>query len=340
MSDRQMKEYSNYLSEVIKNEKELTSQIYEACQKALKLDDYIFLNEENRKGVIIPSVIEGQYILIADFKDKLHVSYEKTDLLKKSQPFKIETRKLVQGENVLYGMHNLFKFVSKQKEPEVIEKSAPMSLDLVMAKIKQQQSQESSSRVEGTCLGAMTDIATLKVLGESLHALNLMAPIENDLLTKIGSKAGKLLDTKDIEQFTIDLNFLYDFAKRNKYTVKCPFEYNNGNNKVWATNLPNAVCFVSDKIGYLAKKENDNWTVYPYSKEHCLNSYVRDLTNKVKNNTLNDLTDSNLKIVDNKVTHLSGLLYEMAIDLFYAVKEVDIEKKLQAQSNLVFIKIK
>lgn len=339
MSDRQMKEYSNYLSEVIKNEQELTNQIYEACQKALKLDDYVFLNEDNRKGVIIPSILDGHYILIADIKGKLHVAYEKTELLKKSQPFKTETRKLLQGENVLHGMHNLFKFASKDEQLETPKESVPMSLDLVMSRIKQQQANESSSRVEGTCLGAMTDIATLKVLGQSFSALNLMNPISNDLLNKIGSEAGKFLN-KDTEQLTNDLNFIYDFAKKNKYTVKCPFEYNNGNNKVWATNLPNAVSFVSDKIGYLAKKDGDNWTVYPYSKEYCLNSYVRDITNKVKDNSLNDLKDANLKIVDNKVTYLSGLLYDMAIDLFCAVKEVDTAKKLQAQSNLVFIKIK
>lgn len=329
MLDRKFKEYDNYLGRAIEADTSMTSTIYNAAQKALKLKDYIVIAKEDTQVSIIPSINEGDYIMVRNVGSDLHISYEKTTALKMTQPFKHAIDNLFKGQEA-YGMVNLFKFNSKDTEGEEIFYEKMMSFGKITPEMKEIMLEKDThkklelmnklSEPAGECLASFTDLNTLKIVTDTFAQLKLMKPISENKLHELGSKSGENIK-QDSSQFVEDLNFLHSTAKDHKHNTNQPYKFHN--DKIWVIeSLPQTVCFQSQSTGYLAHGDGkDNWTIYPYSKEYQINDTYKNIVKKIKDNSINDTLEAMLKIENGEITYVGNPIYNMAIELHDCVRE-------------------
>lgn len=330
MENRSLKEYTDYLGLELRNNSAINSVIYHAALKALEIPEFLFVNEKDKKACVIPSVNEGEFILITNIEGQLKIAYQKTDALGLDTPFKHEVPRILNDEP-LYGIQKLFEFSTKDEKGMSLFYKQTLHGEIMTPEVKAVLIERDETkrfslmkklfRPSGTCLSAMTGLDSLKALSDTFSSLHLMNKIPAKDLKALGKAAAVHLQP-DVNIFIDDLNTLYNVSKENGHTTNNAYQFHN--DKVWLPTLKNTVCFQSQGIGYVANKSNDNdWAIYPYSKEYCLNTTVKEVLNKIKNNEINDTLDCILKVKDGKITHLGSLLYNMAIELYECVREYD-----------------
>lgn len=337
MFDRNLKEYTDYLGQELRNDQEITNSIYKAALKALTLKEFIFLNEQDKKAVIIPSVNSNEHIMITDVEGELNIYYEKTKAISEKVPFRNAVTSLLSGKTDLYGMHTLFKFTTKEMSGlNLMLKEMEEGFSKEFVKIMNDPEKvKNYSRPAGKCLLAFAALDSLKVLSDTFNGLGIMNKLSNNSFVNLGSVAAKKLQP-DVKQFIEDFNYLYTQAIENKNTTKNPYTFHN--DKIWTPTLANTVCFQSQGIGYVVHGDGENnWSLYPYSKEYSLNTTVKEIISKIKDQTINDTLDCTLKIENGKITHLGSLLYDMAIELYNCVREY---KELEEDKKVVKVKRK
>lgn len=333
MEDRQLKEYKDYLGLELRNNKEITSAVYTAALKALELPEFLFINEKDKKAAVFPSMNEGDFILIANIEGRLTISYEKTQALGVDTPFKSAVKKILSNDNEIYGLQKLFEFSTKDEKGELLFYKQTLHGEIITPDVREAMLEvdhkkrfkliDKLFRPAGTCLSAMSGLDSLKAMSDTFNGLKVMKKIPSSQFKNLGKAAAAHLQP-DVEQFLEDLNYLYQVSKENNHTTKNAYTF--GNDKIWLPTLKNTVCFQSQGIGYVAQKTNENdWAMYPYAKEYCLNTSVKDVLSKIKNNEINDTLECILKIENGKITHLGSLLYNMAIELYECVREYDTE---------------
>lgn len=343
MAERKFKEYLNYLAKNLKEETQVTDMIYQAGLKALKSNDFLIIAQEDRKAALLPSIVEGDHILIYEVDNKMHMAYEKTKALKQNQPFRSAINHLMAGDNNLYGLNNLFKFRTKTKKgmslyTEMVEDGNYSNFKEWQSALlednptKRKELFDQLAEREGKCIGAMATLDTLKVVADTFNNLKLMKKLPAKFYKELGQKCAQNLESES-QVFLDDINYMYQQAKTGKYTASKPFIVGDIDHQVWCPAMANTVCYKTNSIGYVLQKTGeDSWAVYPYSKEYCHHTKLKEVTDKIKNGTIDPVVDANLVIDNGVIKHSAALIYEMGIDLFCISREFkEQEAELEAQ---------
>lgn len=350
MAERKFKEYLNYLAKNLKEETQVTDMLYQAGLKALKSNDFLILDQDDRKAALLPSIAEGDHILVYQLDGIMHMVYEKTKALKEKQPFRNAINDLMAGDNNLYGLNNLFKFRTKTKKgmslyTEMVEGGSYNNMRewhsalLEDNPTKRKELFDKLAEPEGKCIGAMATLDTLKVFADSLTNLKLMKKLPTKFYKDLGKKCADNLESES-QVFLDDINYMYEQAKAGKYTASKPFVVGDVDHQVWCPTMANTVCYKTNNIGYVIKKtDEDSWEVYPYSKEYCHHTTLKDVVTKIKNGTIDPVVDANLVIEKGVIKHSAALIYEMGIDLFCISREFK-EQQVQLESQQPKSKIK